>query len=158
MIVSEQGDETSAVELASYNADMFGIVAKREGYEIALEAVVASHGAVCCHDEQLLILGPAQAPDRSLVPLEAVSIIRRSLSQSMTKVAYVDASDQLARAAVDVDARLGRPGAPVRLQLVFIAIDGYSGQPSPKTTMRRQWQASGTYLPTAPLYGAPTTW
>jgi hypothetical protein len=43
------------------------------------------------------------------------------------------------------------------MQLVFIAEYGYHSQLYPSTGMRSQWQTGGTYLPTAPLYGAPTT-
>jgi hypothetical protein len=54
-------------------------MAKCEGYEVALEAVIASYCAVCCNDEQLLVFRPAQASDGSLVPLAAVSVTRHSL-------------------------------------------------------------------------------
>jgi hypothetical protein len=44
-------------------------VAQREGHKVALQAVIAAHRAVLRHDEQLLVVGPAQALDRALVPL-----------------------------------------------------------------------------------------
>jgi hypothetical protein len=66
---------------------------------------------------------------------------------------YVDTADQLAGAAVDIDARLGHTRPPVCVQLLFIAVYGWQNQNDPPCVMR--WRAA--YLPTAPLYGAPAT-
>ena len=43
---------------------------------------------------------------------------------------YIDSANQLARAAVDVDARFGRAGPTVGVQLLLIAVDGCSNQSS----------------------------
>ena len=66
---------------------------------------------------------------------------------------YVDAADQLAGAAVDIDARLGNSRPSVCVQLLFIAVYCWQNQNNPSGVMH--WRAA--YLPTAPLYGAPAT-
>jgi len=43
-------------------------------YKVTLEVVVTSHGAILGHHEKLLILGPTQASDGTLVPLNTLSI------------------------------------------------------------------------------------
>ena len=73
MVVPEQRDETGAIEFAGHDAVLVCAVAKRKGYKIALEIVIAAHRAVGSHNKQLLVFGPAQAFDCALVPLLSVS-------------------------------------------------------------------------------------
>lgn len=104
MVVAQQRDEACGVEPARHNAVHVGVVAQREGDKVALEAVIAARRAVGRDDEQLLVVGPAQALDGALVP--------------------GNGAHQLARAAVHVDGRLGHAGPAVRVQLVLVTIDG----------------------------------
>lgn len=62
-------------------------IAERKLGEVALEIVVATYDAILCDDQKLLILGPAKALDRTMLPGYAL--------------------DQLPGAAVDVYAGLG---------------------------------------------------
>ena len=59
MVVPEQRNETGAVELAGHDAVVFCAVAEGEGYEVALEVIVAAHRAVRCDDQQLLVFRPS---------------------------------------------------------------------------------------------------
>jgi hypothetical protein len=92
-----------------------------------------------------------------MVPLSHCSCqyaIAASPSVHVCRRPYVDAANQLAGAAVDVDARLGCAGPAVCVQLLLIAKDG-CGSWSVLLHLARQGMAA--YPPTAPLYGAPTT-
>jgi hypothetical protein len=130
-------------------------VAQREGHKVALQAVIAAHRAVLRHDEQLLVVGPAQALDRALIPLLpwSAEVLVQTCAMRGGR-AYVDAPDQLPCAAVHVDARLGRAGAAVRVQLLLIAKDGWHVLLALRAPTH---QEAAAYPPTAPLYGAPTT-
>jgi hypothetical protein len=107
-------------------------VAEGERDEVALEIVVAPHRAVRRDHKQLLVLRPSQPLDCAFIP--------------------VDAPYEFPRATVNVDARLARLAAPVRGYLVLITVDSCRMSVS----MRLDGEASGV-VPTAPLYGAPTT-
>jgi hypothetical protein len=48
-------------------------MAQRERRKVALQVVVAAHRAVVGDYQQLLVLRPAEALDRALVPLRSVS-------------------------------------------------------------------------------------
>jgi hypothetical protein len=60
--------------------------------EVSLEIIVTPHCTITSDNEELLILGPAEALNGSLIP--------------------VNAANQFARTAVDVDAGLGGLAAP----------------------------------------------
>lgn len=100
-VVGEQGDHAVVVEAAVADAEVLGGAAERELREVALQVVVAAHGAVVAHHQQPLVLGPPQALDRALVP--------------------ADALQQLARAAVYVDAGLRRLGGLVGRDLGVVS-------------------------------------
>jgi hypothetical protein len=56
-------------------------MAQRKGRKVALQVVVAAHRAVVGDDQQLLVLGPAEALDRALVPLPSSVSFSLSLSR-----------------------------------------------------------------------------
>lgn len=104
-------------------------MAKRKGHKVALQMVVAADGAVGRHDDELLVFRPPEPFDGAFVPLQVcVSTVLSTRTRYRVGVAYVDAPDQLARTAVDVDAGFGSLGATVGVYLVLIAVDGCQGQ------------------------------
>ena len=131
VVVPQQCDETGAIELAGLDAVFLCAVTKRKGYEVALEIIIAAHCAIFRDHEQLLVVGPAQSLDRAFIP--------------------IDAPYEFAGAAVDIDARLVGLPTPVGDYLVFIAV--YSCQ----CVSARTAGEIAKVVPTAPLYGAPTT-
>ena len=58
------------------------------------------------------------------MPLSHCTIVSQHGTCWLGAPSYVDAPDQLAGAAVYIDARLGHAGPSVRVQLLFIAVDG----------------------------------
>lgn len=48
-------------------------MAEVEGDKVTLEIVVASHRAILCYNEKLLILGPTQPFYGALIPLQSIS-------------------------------------------------------------------------------------
>jgi hypothetical protein len=68
-----------------------------------LQAVIASYGAVCCDDKELLIIGPAEAFDGSFIPF--------------------DAPEEFARTAIDVYTRLGRLCGLISNDLAVVPVE-----------------------------------
>lgn len=81
-------------------------MSQRELRKVPLEVIVASHGAISSHDQELLIFGPSKALNGAFIP--------------------ADAPDGLSGAAVDIDAGLGDLGGLKGYQLGLIAIQCYN--------------------------------
>ena len=91
--------------LARLYAVLFRAIPQRELGEISLQIIIASHSAICCHDQQLLIFGPSKALDGAFIP--------------------ADVADGLPSAAVDVDAGLRDLGRLIGYEFALIAVQSW---------------------------------
>jgi hypothetical protein len=108
MVVPKKRHKAGVVELTGYYAVVFCAVAEGEGYEVALEVIVAAHRSIRRDDQQLLVFRPPQTFDCAFVPLSTVSAMFYRLSRhtwsSHTLMLRISLPAQLYMSMLDLDA------------------------------------------------------